>query len=57
MMEVSLSNILFIASGISIASGGAYYWIKDRKEKYSFKIYGTATIVGIVMTIINFINL
>ncbi|HML46679.1 MAG TPA: hypothetical protein PKE04_08015 [Clostridia bacterium] len=44
-------TILLLATGLSIAGAGVYYYMKERKDVDSRKIYTIIGLVGLLITV------
>lgn len=44
-------NICGLIIGILILGGGIYYFVKEKDDKESNKIYGIISVVGLIITI------
>lgn len=49
--EEVIFNIIGILIGAIISGGGSYYFIKEKRDSESRKIYGITTVIGVVIFI------
>lgn len=45
------TTLLFLLAGTSIFGAGVYYFIKERKDKESRKIFSIISLVGLIVLI------
>lgn len=45
-------TIIGLIIGLLVTAGGGYYFIKDKNDPESRKIYGIAALIGAVVTVI-----
>lgn len=50
-MQSIIFTVIWLIVGVSLIGAGAYYLIKEKRDKDSVKIYGTFTGIGLVLTI------
>lgn len=49
-------NIFMILAGFCLLSAGIYFFIKEKKDENSRKVYGSMLLIGIVVIITNFLK-
>ncbi|MCD8216326.1 MAG: hypothetical protein LUC97_11935 [Clostridiales bacterium] len=53
----SIINVIFLIIGLAIFAFGAYYFLKEKQDPESRKIYGITVLAGIIVTVFMIIRI